>query len=91
MILQDRSPPVMPRVGGRFWVQTSSHENLQIAEEMAALLRTYQFAPVITEAQVHGKTFFRVLVGPYADTHDALRIIDFVKKPPLGFFDSYIP
>lgn len=81
----------MPRAGGRFWVQTSSHENLQIAEEMCSLLRTYRFAPVITEAQVNGKTFFRVRVGPYADTQDARRVIDYVKEPPLGFFDSFIP
>jgi cell division protein FtsN len=85
------SPPMPVSPRGTIWVQTSSHENLQIAEEMSALLRKYQFAPVITEAKVNSKTFYRVRLGPYTTSDDARRVIDFVKQPPLGFFDSFIP
>jgi cell division septation protein DedD len=74
-----------------YWVQTSSSESKTIAEQIIAQLREYQLSPVITEAQVRGKTFYRVRIGPYASIADASVIADFVKKPPLGFYDSFIP
>jgi cell division protein FtsN len=62
-----------------------------MAEEMAALLRKYSLEPTISEAPVRGKTFYRVRIGPYATVADAKEIIAFVKEPPLGFFDSFVP
>jgi hypothetical protein len=85
-------PIPQPIPGGKgYWVQTSSSESRTIAEQIIAQLREYQLYPVITEAQVRGKTFYRVRVGPYASLAEASIVVDFVKKPPLGFFDSFIP
>jgi hypothetical protein len=86
-------PAVLPPASGNkgYWVQASSSENRNSAEEIIAQLRQYQLAPVITEAYVRGKTFYRVRIGPYATLADASAVADFVKKPPLGFYDSFIP
>jgi cell division septation protein DedD len=74
-----------------YWVQTSSSEARSIAEGITAQLRQYQLSPVITETRVQGKTFYRVRVGPYASLADASTVAEFVKQPPLGFYDSFIP
>lgn len=74
-----------------YWVQASSSENRNIAEEIITQLKQYQLAPVISEAQVRGKTFYRVRIGPYATLADASTVADFVKQPPLGFYDSFVP
>jgi hypothetical protein len=74
-----------------YWVQTSSSENLSIAEQISAQLRRYHLTPVITQAQVRGRTFYRVRIGPYTSLAEASMIAEFVKKPPLGFYDSFIP
>jgi hypothetical protein len=86
-------PPIpQPIPGGRgYWVQASSSENRAIAEDIIAQLRQYQLAPVITEVQVRGKTFYRVRIGPYDRLAEAEAVADFIKKPPLGFYDSFIP
>jgi cell division septation protein DedD len=74
-----------------YWVQASSSENRSMAEGIIAQLRQYQLTPIITEAQVRGKTFYRVRIGPYASLADASLVAEFVKQPPLGFYDSFIP
>jgi cell division septation protein DedD len=85
-------PMPQPITGGKgYWVQASSSENRNTAEEIISQLRKYQLAPVITEAQVRGKTFYRVRIGPYATLTEASTVADFVKKPPLGFYDSFVP
>jgi cell division protein FtsN len=86
-------PAVLQPASGNkgYWVQASSSENRNVAEEIIAQLRQYQLVPVITEAQIRGKTFYRVRIGPYATLADASAVADFVKTPPLGFYDSFIP
>jgi hypothetical protein len=86
-------PPIPQPVSGSkgYWVQTSSSDDRTAAEKITALLRQYRLTPVITEAQLQGKTFYRVRLGPYATLAEASLVADFVKKPPLGFYDSFIP
>jgi cell division septation protein DedD len=85
-------PIPQPIPGGNgYWVQASASDNSNVAEQIIAQLRQYQLFPVITETQVRGKTFYRVRIGPYATLAEAGTVADFVKKPPLGFFDSFIP
>ncbi|MDR1230126.1 MAG: SPOR domain-containing protein [Spirochaetaceae bacterium] len=74
-----------------YWVQASSSDNKTTAEEIIAQLRQYQLTPVIAEARVRGKIFYRVRIGPYASLADASTVADFVKQPPLGFYDSFVP
>jgi cell division protein FtsN len=72
-------------------VQVSSSESKTAADEVREQLRQYELHPVIGEAQVRGKSFYRVRLGPYASLQEAAEIAEWVKKPPLGFYDSFIP
>ncbi|MDR0638743.1 MAG: SPOR domain-containing protein [Spirochaetaceae bacterium] len=89
------SPPAsipQPVSGGKgYWVQASSSNDRTAAESITSLLRQYQLFPVITEARLQGRTFYRVRLGPYATLADASSVAEFVKSPPLGFYDSFIP
>ncbi|MDR1468363.1 MAG: SPOR domain-containing protein [Spirochaetaceae bacterium] len=74
-----------------YWVQASSSDDRTVADKITTLLRQYQFFPVITETRLQSKTFYRVRLGPYATLADASFVAELVKKPPLGFYDSFIP
>jgi septal ring-binding cell division protein DamX len=90
-IIPSASVP-QPVSGGKgYWVQASSSNDRTAAEGVISLLRQYQLFPVITEARLQGKTFYRVRLGPYATLADASIVAEFVKNPPLGFYDSFIP
>jgi cell division septation protein DedD len=77
--------------GTGYWVQASSSNDRADAERITSLLRQHRLFPVITEARVQGKTFYRVRLGPYATLADASLVAELVKSSPLGFYDSFIP
>jgi hypothetical protein len=89
--LPSASVPQPVSGGTGYWVQTSSSNDRAAAESVTALLRQHRLSPVITEARVQGKTFYRVRLGPYATLADASMVAELVKSPPLGFYDSFIP
>jgi DedD protein len=72
-------PPVAPSLHG--WIiQVASFSSSNNAEEVADKLRTAGFQARIEQAQVKGRTVYRVQVGPEADKARAEALLERIRQ-----------
>ncbi|WP_428624861.1 SPOR domain-containing protein [Sedimenticola sp.] len=65
---ESKPTPVEPRVGLTAWViQVGSFSSRENAEKLVQQIREMKYAAFMEQAEVDGKTLFRVKVGPEVD------------------------
>lgn len=75
------APVVQPRVGLTAWVvQVGSFSNRENAEKLVAQIRKMKYAAFMEQADVDGKTLFRVKVGPEIDRKLAEKMLAKLNK-----------
>ncbi|MCW8948389.1 MAG: SPOR domain-containing protein [Sedimenticola sp.] len=75
------APAVEPRVGLTAWaIQVGSFSNRENAEKLVAQIREMKYAAFMEQADVDGKTVFRVKVGPEIDRKLADKMLDKLNK-----------
>lgn len=76
-----KAPAVEPRVGLTAWaIQVGSFSNRENAEKLVAQIREMKYAAFMEQADVDGKTVFRVKVGPEIDRKLADKMLDKLNK-----------
>jgi DedD protein len=75
------SPAVEPRVGLTAWVvQVGSFSSRENAEKLVSQIRAMKYAAFMEQADVDGKTLFRVKVGPEIDRKLAEKMLASLNK-----------
>ncbi|MCW8944296.1 MAG: SPOR domain-containing protein [Sedimenticola sp.] len=75
------APPVQPRVGLTAWVvQVGSFSSRENAEKLVSQIREMKYAAFMEQADVDGKTHFRVKVGPEIDHKLAEKMLTKLNK-----------
>lgn len=75
------APVVEPRVGLTAWVvQVGSFSSRENAEKLVAQIREMKYAAFMEQAEVDGKTVFRVKVGPEIDRKLADKMLASLNK-----------
>ncbi|TVO77715.1 SPOR domain-containing protein [Sedimenticola selenatireducens] len=75
------SPAVEPRVGLTAWVvQVGSFSSRENAEKLVTQIREMKYAAFMEQADVDGKTLFRVKVGPEIDRKLAEKMLASLNK-----------
>jgi rare lipoprotein A len=80
---RDASVPVIPNERQTHIVQAASFQNEEFAHTLRRRLASLGPASVVT-AQVAGRTWYRVRLGPYSERHDADEVLRAVVSSGSG-------
>ncbi len=67
------APVATKSIAPGWYVQASADKSAKDAARATSRLKAAGFAPVLEKADIQGKTYFRVLVGPYASRDNAVK------------------
>ncbi len=72
-----------------YWIQAGSFQSTFRAGEVKGILGEKGFSAIISTKDVNGITYFRVRVGPYPNSGEAEKFLDWISDLD-GFGESYI-
>ncbi len=73
----------------QYWIQVGSYSSRSRAEETRRTLSEKGWSSRLTSAEVEGKTYFRVRIGPYTSRDEAGKFLGWLKELS-SFSKSYI-
>ena len=82
-------PETQTRAYNDYWVQTGAFSTILLAEAVKETLASKGITSIIENANVNGRTLFRVRVGPYTSQNEANYWLALIKSMD-GFEDSQV-
>ncbi len=72
-----------------YWIQAGSYKSKSLAETQSAKLTDHGFSSQLITREVGGTLYYRVRIGPYANSAEAEKFLSWIKVID-GMEDSYV-
>ena len=87
----EREAPTQPKTERitQYWIQAGSYTTQDRAEQVKDSLQEKGVVSRITSREVDGETYFRVRIGPYENSGEADKFLEWIRNM-RGFESSYV-